>query len=131
MMRLWAMMAWLCNSVGLALAVVAPLLVPDEAFADTGACTSSCQSSCAPGDMTCLANCGATCCLPGCIGSSDPNCMTTCCAAVCNNDPTCIQNCAQPYPPCGNGNAECAGVEGQFDCEFLHPSCYLSQSTTR
>jgi hypothetical protein len=105
MIRLYSLGWWSCVSLALALAVVATLAVPEEAFADSGSCTycaSACTTQCGS-DNTCYENCMASCtqgcCTQQCNG--DTTCMESCCEGACGSDQTCLQNCcANCKDPC-------------------------------
>lgn len=106
MTRLYSFATWWFSSLAIALAVLAPLMAPENAFADGGMdCNSVCN-----GDPTCVA----------------------CCENCPSNDPACIQGCVQgiapkpdcpgPGHPCGQvppycGNNQCTNIDVSCTCE--------------
>src|SRR5436309_3060356 len=113
MSRLLSFASWSLICLGVAFLLVSPLLAPETAFADTGACPCSC-GSCDPafgGDpngtycKTCLDNCSAcagdpwceaACCQRYCGSSSDPDsCASNCCATYCGTDTNCLYACSE------------------------------------
>ena len=103
MSRLYSLGSWSFASVAIALAVLVPLAVPENAFADTamtcmincpGYCVSQCGVASGPCYDGCRAECPGRCCDQQCNG--DPSCLANCCQSLCtgSSDPNCLANCA-------------------------------------
>lgn len=104
MARLYSLSSWFCTSLAIALAVLVPLTVPEDAFADDGVCSycdgnsnccnSCCQTLCLTGDPTCMSNCLANCAMP--FDCTQCNCGLPgrqCDMDMCFNVPGCNTNC--------------------------------------
>ena len=96
--RFCSLASHLFGYLAFALAVLAPLAVPQNAFADSGSdCASACSAGC-NGDTTCMMNCSSVCSDGGCNARcyGDPSCEATCsnCISQCNGNSTCQANCA-------------------------------------
>jgi hypothetical protein len=99
MFRLFvALASWFFTCLGMTLLGVSILVVPKEAFADSG-CYIQCYentpacASCTtdPNSQQCMA-CKSTCCLT-CQGG-DPSALAICCQNACGSDEACLANCA-------------------------------------
>ena len=88
MARLEAAMAWFFSCLGVVLLGGSILVVPANAFADTG--TPDCATQC----------------------GTDTSCMQTCCQNACNGDQTCYNNCMAQLPKCSGGSASCSKLCG-------------------
>jgi hypothetical protein len=122
MSRLYSLGSWSCLSLGLALAVVATLAVPEEAFADSGEC-ASCATTCGEtcgSDNTCYENCMAPC-TQGCctqLCGTDDSCYSSCCQAACGSDQTCYNNCEAKTPFCIQWNGNPGECNNNHRCGF-------------
>jgi hypothetical protein len=141
MFRLYFLGSWCCTSLALVLAVLAILAVPEEAFADSGACDScatSCTNQCGSDNdcyEVCMTGCLNVCCSQQC--GSDPTCWNSCCQDACGSDQTCLNNCLVAFCsrmdcetpnclslPCSNDNTGCNKTPGSCnDC-----NCKLDQN---
>ena len=77
---------------------IAPLMVSQNASADSGSCVAACSQACSAAcgsDPTCYADRNATrpasCCASECNG--DSSCQTACCEKQCMTDQTCLSTC--------------------------------------
>ena len=82
MTRLYSLASCLYASSALALAVLVPLTVSEDAFTDRG---SSCT------------NCSSACCYDECNGDPSASCQISCCQSACGSDAICLHNCLT-YP---------------------------------
>lgn len=92
MTRLYSFGTWLFSSLAIALAVLVPLTVPENAIADGG---SDCSTVC----------------------NGNPTCVT--CCEACNGDPSCISECSVSlitYDDCGCSQVgqDCNGTNNNF-----------------
>ena len=107
MARLEAAMAWFFSSLGVVLLGCSILVVPADAFADTGSpdCATQCSTDLDP-----------------------TTCMNTCCTNLCNGDQTCYSNCmAQlggcPGDSCENGSNCFVQWSSQGSCDNAKTYC--------
>jgi hypothetical protein len=127
---------WLFTGLGVTLLMASILVVPPNAFADSG-CSASCGSFCDPsqgGDpngtscKSCLdlpsncnfnSACEAGCCQYYCGG--DPTCLAKCCQTYCGNDMSCQQSCAAQVAqkPCLIMSTTCEPKQTQPQCYYL------------
>lgn len=78
MVRLYSLSSWFCTCVAIVLAILVPLVVPEDVFANAGNdCYSVCSETCGT-DSSCMSSCMSSCCQSMCMGSSDPNCVADC-----------------------------------------------------
>lgn len=102
--RMYSLASHLFGYLAFALAVLAPLTVPQNVLADSGTtCLSGCMNRCSAqcnGDPACIGNCMGPCqagcnagttCGQQCNG--DSTCVTACCQSACNGNQTCVTNC--------------------------------------
>ena len=109
--RFYSLASRLFGYLAFALAVLAPLAVPQSGFADSGSdcamgCGTTCSAQCDPSDMTCMMNCMASCnadcsagntCAQTCGG--DSACQAGCCQTACNGVPGCVASCTSFVAP--------------------------------
>ena len=120
--RFYSLASRLFGYLAFALALLAPLAVPQNAWADSGSdCAMGCGDYCAAqcgSDMMCSMSCNSAC-NSGCSCSQqypgDPSAQAACCQTACNGDPSCVTSCS---------SALAAGAcSGTSICQIISDPC--------
>jgi hypothetical protein len=119
--RVYSLSSRLFGYLAVTLALLAPLAVPQNAFADSA-------SDCMAGSMSwCMTQCGMdTGCISACYAAApgaccdlqcngDSACQTACCQNLCNGDSTCLANCSAALTFC-KPSTKCSAIKDETSC---------------